>query len=129
MLDVSEDRAGTGLQAIATGLGASAESRPARHLAVDRAALGVAHTVFLRRAFITAVLGSDVHVVVATLRTGATALGAGSPGVPGVLAVDGARMSVARLGGRYQTWACYTTVLSEGDDGSRAGVDTTATEL
>ena len=95
MLDVSEDRAGAGLQAIATGLGASAESRPARHLAVDRAALGVAHTVFLRRAFITAVLGSDVHIVVATLRTGATALGAGSPGVPGVFAVDGARMGVA----------------------------------
>jgi hypothetical protein len=40
---------------------------------------------------------SNVNLVVARLVTGAAGLGAGSPGVPGVLAVNGARVSVAAL--------------------------------
>ena len=81
----------------AAGLGASRVARPAGDTAVDGASLGVAHTGLLGGACVTAVLGSDVDGVGAGLDADTTGLGAGSPGVPGVLAVDRARVGVAVL--------------------------------
>jgi hypothetical protein len=69
-------------------------------LAINGAGLGVAHALFSRGACVATVLGSEINLVVARLLTSATGLGAGSPGVPGVLAIDGARVGVAVLLGR-----------------------------
>jgi hypothetical protein len=57
----------------------------------------VADASFLLRAFVTTVLGGDVNLVVTGLFAVAAGLGAGGPGVPGVHAVDAARVSVAVL--------------------------------
>ena len=73
-------------------------------------------------------LGSDINLVVARLLTSTTSLGAGSPGVPGVLAVDGARVSVAVLLGDKCPGRC-TTEGSCVDNRSGAALDTATAKL
>jgi len=63
------------------------------------------------------VLGRNVNSVSARLGTNTTGLGASRPGVPRVLAVDGARVGVAVLCSRHRA-AGKTTVLASSDDGS-----------
>jgi len=74
------------------------------------------------------VLSSDINLVVARLLTSATGLGAGSPGVPGVLAVDGARVSVAVLLGGKCRGGC-TTEGSCVDNRSGAALNTATAKL
>jgi hypothetical protein len=113
----SHDRTSLGLGASAAGLGAGSVARPAGDLAVDGAGLHVAHALFLVGAFVTSVLSSDGNVVGASLHAEATGLGAGGPGVPGVFAVDGARVSVAVLRGR-ESGAHLAAVSDVGDNGA-----------
>jgi hypothetical protein len=93
----SDNRTSLGLGASTARLSAHTVAGPTRNLAINGAGLGVAHALFLGGAFVTTVGGGNVNLVVARLVTGAAGLGAGSPGVPGVLAVNGARVSVAAL--------------------------------
>jgi hypothetical protein len=97
VLNRSHNRLSALLGATSTGLGACTPGRPAGKLAVDRASLSVADALVGSRAFVTTVLGSSINLIVARLLTGATRLGASGPGVPIVLAVDGARVHVAVL--------------------------------
>jgi hypothetical protein len=117
-----------GLGTSATGLGAGTVARPARDLAVNRASLAVAHAVFRSRAGVATVLGRNVNSVSARLAARATGLGASRPGVPGVLAIDGARVGVAVLLSRHRA-ASSATKLASSDDGLGSGLDAAATDL
>jgi hypothetical protein len=61
------------------------------------------------------VLGSDGNIIIAGLFAEAAGLGASSPGVPGMLAVNGAGVGVAVLHGRSLT-TTDTAVLGSSDD-------------
>jgi len=112
----------------AASLGAGGVRRPSRDLAVNRASLAVAHARLGGRTFITAVLGRNVNSVSARLAARATGLGASRPGVPGVLAIDGARVGVAVLLSRHRA-ASSATELASSDDGLGPGLDTATTDL
>jgi hypothetical protein len=124
----SDDGTRLGLGTSTARLGASTVSGPARHSAINRAVLGVANALFLGGASVTTVLGSDVDLVVARLGASATSLGASGPGVPGMLAVDGARVGVAVLLSRDLV-AWLAAELSSSDYRLGLSVDTTATKL
>jgi hypothetical protein len=79
----------------AAGGRADTISSPSGDDAVDGAELSVADAVHLSGAFVAAVSSSGVNVEGASLDASAAGLGAGAPGVPGVYAVDGARVGVA----------------------------------
>jgi hypothetical protein len=95
----NHDRTRLGLGASAAGLGAGSEAGPFGDLAVDGASLHVANAHFPVGAFVAIVCGGNDNIVVARLDAFTAGLGAGSPGVPGVFAVDGARVGVAVLRG------------------------------
>jgi hypothetical protein len=97
ILGSSNNRPRLDLGATTALLGAATIPGPAGELAINGARLIVAHTILSERAFVTTVLGSSVNLESTGLLTSAARLGASSPGVPGVLAVDGARVSVAVL--------------------------------
>ena len=126
----SSSRDGTrlGLGTSATGLGAGTVEGPARDLAINDAALGVAHARLGGRAFITTVLGGDVNNVSAGLGTNITGSGASSPGVPGVFAINGARVSVAVLS-CVQSVASLASVGRGSDDRAGASSNAAATKL
>jgi len=124
ILHRSDDRTRLGLGTSAAGLGAGAVARPCRDLAVNGASLGVAGTVFVQGAVVTAVLGRDVHIIRTGLGATTARLRACGPGVPGVFAIKRARVGVAvllREGGR----ANNTAMGSSGDDGLGASLHTT----
>jgi hypothetical protein len=124
----SEHRTRLGFLASTARLGARAVSRPARDLAVNGAALGVANAFLSSRAFVTTMLGRNVNSVSARLDTLATGLGASGPGVPGVFAIDGARVGVAILL-TCTTAAGNTTKLGVSDDRFLARLYTAAAKL
>jgi hypothetical protein len=128
VLDVGDNGARLDLGASATGLGARAVLGPSGDLAVNGASLVVANARFGERAFVTTVLGSNDNVVVPRLLTGPARLRASGPGVPGVVAVDRARMSVAVLLSRRSTTS-YPAVTNVHDNGLGAGLDTTTAKL
>lgn len=72
--------------------------------------------------------GSKVDSVVARLGAGATSLGASGPGVPGMHAVDGARVGITVLLSRDLV-AWLAAELSSSDYRLGSSVDTTAAEL
>jgi hypothetical protein len=77
---------------------------------------------------VTLVLGTDVNVGVAGLKAETAGLGAGSPGVPPVFTVDGARVGVAVLRGRLGV-ASFAAVTDVGDDGADTRVDAAAAKF
>jgi hypothetical protein len=112
---IRDDGTGLGLGTSAARLGAGTIARPARSLAVFNTNLGVAHARLRARAGVTAVLGRDVNSVSARLSTNTTTPGAGGPGVPGVRAINGARMGVAVLS-CVQSVAGLASIGHGGDD-------------
>jgi hypothetical protein len=122
------NRTRLGLRASAAGLAAGAVSGPARDLAVSGAGLGIASSLFLVRAGVTAVRCSLHNSVATNLGTGFTGLGASTPGVPGMNAVIRARVSVAVLLA-LDGIAVFATVGDVGDNRPGTGLDATATKL
>jgi hypothetical protein len=88
VLHVDDNGAGPGPRAPPAGLRASRELREARCLAIDGAGLRVADALFRQGALCAAVGSSAQGLVLADLRATTAALGAGAPGIPGVIAVD-----------------------------------------
>jgi len=123
-----DDTLSAELGAGATSLGAGRPGRPGRKLAVNGARLGVANALFLGGASVTTVAGSNVDGVVARLLATTTRLGASGPGVPGMLAINGARVGVAVLFSG-KNGGSGTTVGSSVDNRSSALVNATAAEL
>jgi hypothetical protein len=128
ILGGSYNALGAELGASATSLGAGRPGRPGRKLAVNRARLSVANTLFLGRTGVTTVTSSNIDVVVARLLARLAGLGASSPSVPGMLTINRARVGVAVLFCRKNRGS-GTTVGSSGDNRSGALVNTTAAEL
>jgi hypothetical protein len=73
-------------------------------------------------------LGGDVNSVVTSLHATSASLGASGPGVPGVLAIDGARVGVAILL-NAESVTRFTTMSDVSDDGTSAGFDAAAAKL
>jgi hypothetical protein len=72
--------------------------------------------------------GIDIDYVVARLLAGTTSLGASAPGVPGVYAINGARVGVAVLLSRNGITR-LATVGNIGDDRLRASLNSAATDF
>jgi len=125
---VSYDRTRLGFGTSATRLGALRVVSPSRHLAVNRASLSVTDTVLASGAVVTTVLGSDIDLVRTRLFATATTRGAGGPGVPGVLTVNGSRVGVAIL---FNTGGVtrLATMRSICDDRARTAFDATTAKL
>lgn len=117
------------LGARTAGLGAWAESVPTGHLAINRTGLGVAYAFFGRRTFVTTMFGRDVNLVVARLFATSARSSASGPGVPGMRAVDRARVGVAVLRGRHLSAAVNTTMTGNGNNRAGAGGDATAAQF
>jgi len=91
------NRAAALLGAGGTSSRASRPASPARKLAVNGARLKITGTLLLHGAFVTTVFSRDVDSVATRLFTSATRPRASLPRVPGVHAVDTARVRVAVL--------------------------------
>jgi len=122
------NRARLGLGTSATSLGAGRVAGPSRKLAVNGARLGVANTIFGRRTGVTAVLGSNVNAVSARLLARAASLRASGPSVPGMLAVNGARVGVAVLLSRGDA-ANHTAMSGCGNNRLGTTVDAATAKL
>jgi len=123
-----DNRLGALLGARTASGGACRPCRPPGRLAVNGARLSVASTFFLGGAVITTMLGSNVNLVGTRLGAGATSLGAGGPSVPGVFAVNGARVRVAVLNSGT-AGATNTTMLGSSDYRLRSLLEAAAAQL
>jgi hypothetical protein len=122
------NRTRLGLGASPTGLAAGAVSGPTRNLAVSRAGLRIASTLFLFRTGVATVRCSNLNGVATNLGTSFTGLGTGTPGIPLMNTVLRAGVSVAVLLALDRI-AVFATVGDVGDYGSGTGLDAAATEL